>query len=189
MEGSGIGLSLCLELVKTHGGKLDVQSKWNHGSTFSVKIPLGSDHLPREQLVQQSTMQPNAKHYKDNMAEDLSLWNTNKSESESDMASGSVTNASTKPSTHAELFPPLLFGDRQRARVLLCDDNSDMRQYISSILSPFLDLFAVNDGKQAWDQLQEKEFDLVLSDVMMPHSQSETPTCDRAMLTFNSDRL
>lgn len=170
VEGSGIGLSLTLELVKAHQGKIEVDSKWQRGSTFTVRLPLGKDHLPRDQLVLQSNLQENVDRFGEQMAEDLSLWNTNKTDSESDFASGSMTNTSARPSTHAELFPPLIFADRERARVLLCDDNYDMRSYITSILSPFVDIHAVNDGKQAWDRLQgDDEYDLVLSDVMMPH--------------------
>ena len=45
-EGSGIGLALVQELAKLHGGTVHVRSVENEGSTFSVIIPLGKDHLP-----------------------------------------------------------------------------------------------------------------------------------------------
>lgn len=127
VEGSGIGLSLTLELVKAHGGKLEVSSNYGKGSTFIVRLPLGKDHLPRDQVVlsMNSTQATSStKAYRDNMAEDLSLWNPNRTESESDYASGSNTgtNPASKPSSHEDLFPPLLFGDRERAKILLCDE-------------------------------------------------------------------
>ena len=46
-EGSGIGLSLVHELVKLHGGSIEVDSKVGQGSAFRVNIPWGSAHLPR----------------------------------------------------------------------------------------------------------------------------------------------
>jgi signal transduction histidine kinase len=46
-EGSGIGLALVRELAQLHGGSVHVVSRENQGSTFSVRIPLGSAHLRR----------------------------------------------------------------------------------------------------------------------------------------------
>ncbi|MBB4823283.1 sensor histidine kinase YesM [Sporosarcina luteola] len=39
--GLGLGLSICDELVRLHGGELTVQSRLNQGSTFTFTIPLG----------------------------------------------------------------------------------------------------------------------------------------------------
>jgi signal transduction histidine kinase len=47
-EGTGIGLALIGELVKLHGGRVDVQSEMGGGSTFRVYIPFGVAHLPQE---------------------------------------------------------------------------------------------------------------------------------------------
>ncbi|MDB4968294.1 MAG: Sensor protein, partial [Myxococcales bacterium] len=50
-EGTGIGLALVQELIKLHGGRVTVESVVDRGSTFTVTIPLGSAHLPAEQLA------------------------------------------------------------------------------------------------------------------------------------------
>ena len=47
-EGSGIGLALTTELVRLHGGSLTVRSRVGEGSTFTVRIPTGSEHLPQD---------------------------------------------------------------------------------------------------------------------------------------------
>ena len=53
-EGTGIGLSLTKELVKLHGGTVAVATtELGVGSTFSVFIPRGLDHLPREKIVEE----------------------------------------------------------------------------------------------------------------------------------------
>ena len=56
-----------------------------------------------------------------------------------------------------------------RERVLLADDNADMRTYVSGLLAPHVDVVAVADGQEALEALRSRpRFDLVLSDVMMP---------------------
>ena len=49
-EGSGIGLALVSELVKLHGGSIAVDSALGQGTTFLVRIPKGTAHLPAERL-------------------------------------------------------------------------------------------------------------------------------------------
>ena len=43
--GSGLGLSLAIEIVRLHGGKLTVNSELNKGSTFSVTLPLAAEKV------------------------------------------------------------------------------------------------------------------------------------------------
>jgi signal transduction histidine kinase len=49
-EGTGIGLSLVQELAKIHGGGVQVRSVEGQGATFTVTIPSGHAHLPKERL-------------------------------------------------------------------------------------------------------------------------------------------
>jgi len=55
-----------------------------------------------------------------------------------------------------------------RARILLADDNADMREYISRLLAKRFDLQAVTDGQAALDVARAEPPDLVISDIMMP---------------------
>ena len=75
---------------------------------------------------------------------------------------------------HYDSLPPLAAAavsatdDQPRARILLADDNADMRDYLRRLLSTRYDVEAAGDGETALAMTSGNEFDLVLSDVMMP---------------------
>ncbi|WP_196807478.1 SpoIIE family protein phosphatase [Candidatus Solirubrobacter pratensis] len=54
------------------------------------------------------------------------------------------------------------------ARVLVADDNADMRDYLVRLLGRHFDVTAAADGVQALELARGGGFDLVLADVMMP---------------------
>lgn len=49
-EGTGIGLALVRELIKLHGGQVSVASSHGQGTTFTVRLPLGTAHLPADRI-------------------------------------------------------------------------------------------------------------------------------------------
>jgi len=55
-----------------------------------------------------------------------------------------------------------------RPRILVADDNPDVRAYMARALEPELSVVSVEDGLQAWEVLQRQRFDAVVSDVVMP---------------------
>src|SRR5205823_1552825 len=50
-EGSGIGLAMVRELITLHGGTIDVASTPDVGTTFTVRLPFGTAHLPLDRLA------------------------------------------------------------------------------------------------------------------------------------------
>jgi CheY-like chemotaxis protein len=58
--------------------------------------------------------------------------------------------------------------DREAARVLVADDNADMREHLSHLLSKRWDVEAVSDGQSALEAARRRKPDLILSDIMMP---------------------
>ncbi|AZQ64883.1 response regulator [Flammeovirga pectinis] len=67
-NGSGIGLTLVAEFVELHYGQISIESKVNLGTSFTLDLPLGTDHLPVDQLEQDEielTLSP-VTHHLDN---------------------------------------------------------------------------------------------------------------------------
>jgi signal transduction histidine kinase len=151
-EGSGIGLALVLELVKLHGGTVSVTSELEHGSTFTVSIPSGSAHLPAERLGAARTLVSTSLHGEAYVQEVLKWLPVNGEQIE--FLSTLESESATSPEV--------------RQRVLLADDNADMRDYVSRLLATRYEVEAVADGAAALEAARARKFDLVLSDVMMP---------------------
>lgn len=151
-EGTGIGLALIQELVRLHGGTIAVHSVEGEGTRFDVDLPFGSDHLPAERL---------ARHFDDaasqqqgaSFVEEALRW---------------LPDADTAVSVAPDIAPQLLDASRVRPRIVVADDNNDMRAYIKSLLGAYADVTACADGEAAFALLLADPPDLLVSDVMMP---------------------
>src|SRR5580700_9217725 len=151
-EGSGIGLALVHELVKLHGGSVRIESIVGQGSTFVVSIPLGQSHLASGQLGGSRSLSSTAVGAKPFVEEAL-RW------------------LPDSAAVHDELLPvpcPPASDSTVRPRVLIADDNSDMRQYLARLLSEQYEVETFADGQAALEAAHEKAPDLIVSDVMMP---------------------
>jgi signal transduction histidine kinase len=153
-EGSGIGLALVQELVKLHGGAVRVKSEVGRGSTFTVSIPTGFAHLPADRLGGARTLASTGVRSEAYVGEVLK-WLPDETNQIETLSSSLPEIAATQT-------------NESRARVLLADDNTDMREYLRRLLATKYDVEAVADGESALAAMSREKFDLVLSDVMMP---------------------
>ncbi len=155
-EGSGIGLALVQELVKLHGGTIRAESTPGAGSAFIVSIPVGT----APQAMDGDGAEPSrgatslrAQSY----VEEALRWLP-------DAASAGVS----PPGDQPDEVPNLASGKTDGARVVVADDNADMRAYMRRLLGARWDIETVADGKAALDAVRRRKPDLLLSDVMMP---------------------
>ncbi|MGB9460336.1 MAG: ATP-binding protein [Candidatus Acidiferrum sp.] len=159
-EGSGIGLALVLELVKLHGGSVRVESEINCGSTFIVTIPLGKDHLPADRIGGARELASTGTGSKAYVEEALRWLPEQQNAGENIQA--------PSPLSFSECIPLSTQECEQAPRILVADDNADMRDYVQRLLRGQYEVTAVADGETALKNARERHPDLILSDIMMP---------------------
>ena len=161
-EGSGIGLSLVQELVKLHGGTIQVSSVVNRGSCFTVLIPTGYAHIPKERISTPRTLGSTAMGAATYVEEAL-RW-LPEEESRGSRVATEVGGELSFVSSCAPLLSCV-----PSAHILLADDNADMRDYVKRLLvSQGYEVETVGDGVAALASIAQQLPDLVLTDVMMP---------------------
>jgi signal transduction histidine kinase len=154
-EGAGIGLALARELAEMHGGTLTVESEPGRGATFRLRLPLGREHFRPEVIERRK------------VAIDVRVGRR---------ASDHVAFASEPEAVVEPALPPgpaaegadVLLENGRRARILVAEDNPDLREFLRSMLTPSYDVVVASDGREALEMVREERPDLVLSDVMMP---------------------
>jgi PAS domain S-box-containing protein len=161
-EGSGIGLALVNELLAMHGGKIDVQSQMGKGTTFTVSIPYGSRHLPQDRIALREGATVSGTAREALVQEALSWLPTEPSVDDL----GPYSSAADLDTTDALSAAPPESGER--AKVLLVDDNRDMRDYVYRLLRSRFEVVTAVNGRDALEKAKKQTPDLVLSDVMMP---------------------
>ncbi len=154
VEGSGIGLALVHELVRIHGGSVTVKSRLEVGTTFTVAIPMRTTLDASEGRFAQPTASRTTEITAPFVEEAL-RWLPN--------AIAWSSTASTAPT------PAATESDETPARVLVVDDNADMRDYLVRVLAHQWTVETAADGEIAFAAALSHRPDVIVTDGMMPN--------------------
>src|SRR5699024_6963819 len=147
--GFGLGLSISKQLVELHGGTLDVSSVLGEGSKFTFSLKL-ADLKAEEKNEVSNSFEQFVQHAVPSL-EKVSI----------DLEKAKIS----------EVMKETPFIDMNRAHplILVVDDDPVNLQVLEAILpSDQYELTMVTSGKEALALLDKKQWDLVISDIMMP---------------------
>lgn len=150
---SGIGLSLVKELIELHCGNIEVKSQPGVGSEFTVILPM------------------NQKVYegRENTEFILNDGNSVPAEKKNEIRP-MVEIASMTDITPSETAkePNQISNEEDPVSILIVEDNVELRNFLSDILSESYRVFTATNGQEGLDQAREYIPDLIISDIMMP---------------------
>ncbi len=142
--GTGLGLALSRELAEILGGTLTLVSQPGEGAAFTLRFP--AERVPSEGTENEVTPPPHA---------------------------------SPTPALTPHAFPKITYqkpatsnqtqATTPRARILIVEDQPDLRAYLRQLLEPTYEVLEAEDGQAALDVLtREAPVDLITTDAMMP---------------------
>ena len=150
---SGIGLSLVKELIELHCGNIEVKSQPGVGSEFTVILPM------------------NQKVYegRENTEFILNDGNSVPAEKKNEIRP-MVEIASMADITLSETAnePNQISNEEDPISILIVEDNVELRNFLSDILSESYRVITATNGQEGLDQAREYIPDLIISDLMMP---------------------
>ncbi len=159
-EGTGIGLALIQQLVKFHGGSVEVKSVLGQGSTFTISIPLGYAHLPQKQISKSQKSLESIGLRVDAFVQEALHWTPDSTDLDVIAKRTDESPLSKESKQNGNNF--------LKKRILIVDDNADMRDYVRKLLESRYEVITANNGKKALDTILNFRPDLVISDIMMP---------------------
>ena len=147
LAGTGIGLSLVRQFVERHSGEVLVQSQEGVGTTFTLHLPFGCAHLAPADMQ------------------------TDAPDSELALADASfAVDLASRPDGATLLPIPLSASGQGPCQLLLVEDNDEVRRYLQQLFEPDFVVTTAADGLEGWEKALTLLPDLIISDVMMPHS-------------------
>ena len=139
--GSGLGLYITKGIVEAHGGTISLESEKGKGATFTITIPKGDSHIAEEQKCEV-------------IDEDNRTLEVNR------LMDRQFIDDIVRSQEEA--------GSRG-AKMLIVEDNKELRQYLAELFDPFYKIATASDGEEALQKLEYSTPDIIVSDLMMPN--------------------
>jgi signal transduction histidine kinase/class 3 adenylate cyclase/ActR/RegA family two-component response regulator len=158
-EGSGLGLALVKELVELHGGEVSVESTYGTGTTFTLCLPVGTAHLPADQISEIPA----------ELEQSRATVELADVEIELQEQTSSLTEAAAAVVVPAIASPLIIPGQPAPAKVLVVEDNADMRNYVSSVLQRLgHQVHTARNGSEGFQVAKTLQPQIIITDLMMP---------------------
>lgn len=175
--GTGIGLDLTRSLVELHYGTISARnnegekgSKFEHGSEFIIRIPLGKDHLKPEEIIEEEEMKKVQNKELAEAEQEEQLAENN------DQPAETLNNSDTTPAS----------AKGAKAEIVIVEDEEDIQEYLKAQLSSDFKIRTYPNGKVALNEILKNKPDLVISDIMMPEMDGTT-LCAKLKSNINTN--
>ncbi|WP_316812049.1 two-component regulator propeller domain-containing protein [Pedobacter heparinus] len=162
--GSGVGLSFTKSLVELHHGHIAVASEPGKGSTFTVSIPMDDALYDKDLHVESPVYELSIVPENEGITSDSSVWDDN------------------------ELLANDPNEKDKETRLLIVDDNKEILDYLQDFFGQSYQVAVAFDGKMALEMLDNQQFDLIISDVMMPELDG-LHFCKRVKQNINTSHI
>lgn len=181
--GTGIGLDLTRSLVELHYGSISARnnegekgSKFEHGSEFIIRIPLGKDHLKPEELINEEEVKEK---------QNLELAEVKQLEQEVKETENAEKAESAAVTTDMQgKLPASARGNK--AEIVIVEDEEDIQDYLKAQLASDFKIRTYPNGKVALNEILKNKPDLIISDVMMPEMDGTT-LCTKLKANINTN--
>lgn len=181
--GTGIGLDLTRSLVELHYGSISARnnegekgSKFEHGSEFIIRIPLGKDHLKPEELIDEEKVK-----------EEQNLELADVKQLEQDVKETENAEKSESAAVTTDMQGKLPASARgNKAEIVIVEDEEDIQDYLKAQLASDFKIRTYPNGKVALNEILKNKPDLIISDVMMPEMDGTT-LCTKLKANINTN--
>jgi PAS domain S-box-containing protein len=143
-EGTGLGLALVKQFAELMGGRAGVTSELGRGARFWVRLPRAVAWT------------------------DVEVLRGGEARTRRGAALERAAGTSMVPPAPSILPSVAPAAGEERPRLLLAEDNPEMRAYVAELLGARFEVIAVNNGVQALAAARAHRPDVIVSDVMMP---------------------
>jgi signal transduction histidine kinase len=163
-EGTGLGLSMVKELTALHGGRVMVRSKVGVGTTFTIELPRRPEQKPidRRRIIGRRKV--------DQMAQERTISMLGAEQEQRSGAKTLLADVVTSKLGGGVLIDQEIkqLAPADAQKVLVVDDNPDIRTFMASNLATDFRIALAGDGVEALEVARRFQPDLIVSDIMMP---------------------
>lgn len=141
--GTGLGLSLTRDLVYLNRGTIKCQSEEGKGTVFTVTLPIKKEAFAPDQIDEKHKIDFN-------------------------LPKNAIVDFNTVIPDINTMSAELENADEDAYKLLIVEDNLELLMLMQQLLKTTYRVYIARNGKEALKVINEKELDLIISDVMMP---------------------